>query len=102
MLCSLKMKSLLNPSFYTDPLTGGLNYLQFEVTIQDSPYDDTLEFPTGLERGLAYETIANGGSGNWYRTRGTGDRPQADSVFTTIRGAESMAQQWLYGDTLVP
>ena len=87
----------LKPKFYTDPLTGDLNYLQFEVTIQDSPYDDTLEFPTGLERGLAYTTSGDGG--NWYRTVGTSDRPQADSVFTATRGGETMAQQWLYGDT---
>ena len=55
----------VKPIFYNDPLTGGLNYLQFEVTIQDSPYDDTLEFPTGLERGLAYTTNGNGDGGNW-------------------------------------
>ena len=89
----------VKPIFYNDPLTGGLNYLQFEVTIQDSPYDDTLEFPTGLERGLAYTTNGNGDGGNWYRTVGTSDRPQADSVFTATRGGEAMAQQWLYGDT---
>ena len=59
------------------PLTGGLNYLQFEVTIQDSPYDDTLEFPTGLERGLAYttngntETSGNANGARWPRTVGT-------------------------------
>ena len=89
----------LKPEFFFDPLTSDLNYLQFEVTIQDSPYDDTLEFPTGLERGLAYTTNGNGDGGNWYRTVGTSDRPQADSVFTATRGGETMAQQWLYGDT---
>ena len=26
-------------------------------------------------------------------------RPQADDVFTATRGGETMAQQWLYGDT---
>ena len=89
----------LKPEFFFDPLTGDLDYLQFEVTIQDSPYDDTLEFPTGLERGLAYSTNGNGDGGNWYRTVGTSDRPQADSVFTATRGSETMGQQWLYGDT---
>ena len=85
----------LDPEFFTDPLTGDLYYLQFKVTIQDSPYDDTLQFPTALERGLAYTTNGD----KWYRTVGTGDRPQADAVFTTTRGGETMAAQWLYGDT---
>ena len=89
----------LKPEFFYDPLTGDLNYLQFEVTIQDSPYDDTLVFPTGRERGLSYQTNGNGEGGNWYRTVGTGDRPEPDSVFTTTRGGETMSQQWLYGDT---
>ena len=89
----------LKPEFFFDPLTGDLYYLHFGVTIQDSPYDDTLEFPTGLERGLAYRTNGNGSEGNWYRTIGTSDRPQADAVFIATRGSETMAQQWLYGDT---
>ena len=89
----------LNPVFFYDPLTRELNYLQFEVTIQDSPYDDTLSFPTGRDRGLMYVTNGNGKGGNWYRSVGSGDRPEADSVFTTTRGGETMAAQWLHGDT---
>ena len=89
----------VDPKLFTDPLTGDLYYLQFEVIIQDSPYDDTFTFPTGRERGLAYVTNGNGNGGNWYRTVGTGDRPEPDSVFTTTRGGETMSQQWLYGDT---
>ena len=89
----------LDPEFFTEPLTGDLYYLQFKVTIQDSPYDDTFQFPTDLERGLAYTTNGNGDSGNWYRTVGTSDRPQSDVVFTATRGGETMAAQWLYGDT---
>ena len=88
----------LKPEFFFDPLTGDLNYLQFKVTIQDSPYDDTLVLPTGKERGLAYTTTGTA-EGNWPRTVGTGDRPQADSVFTTTRGSSVMAKQWEFGDT---
>ena len=88
----------LKPEFFFDPLTGDLNYLQFKVTIQDSPYDDTLVLPTGKERGLAYTTTGTA-EGNWPRTVGTSDRPQADSVFTTTRGSSVML--WLSNGSMV-
>ena len=88
----------LKPEFFFDPLTGDLDYLQFEVTIQDSPYDDTLSFPTGRDKGLMYATSGQADA-SWPRSVGTSDRPEANSVFTTTRGSETMAQQWLYGDT---
>ena len=53
--------------------------IYFEVTIQDSPYDDTLSSPLDESKGLAYTTTgrersAFGASGgNWYRTIGTSD-----------------------------
>ena len=88
----------LKPEFFFDPLTGDLDYLQFEVTIQDSPYDNTLSFPTGRDKGLMYLTSGQADA-SWPRSVGTSDRPEADSVFTATRGGETMAQQWLYGDT---
>ena len=92
----------LTPEFTYDDVTGEVTYLQFEVTIQDSPYDDTFEFPTGKDKGLAYTTSGRGpkpggGTRGWTRTVGTSNKPEPNSVTTFTRGSSAMTEQWNYG-----
>ena len=93
----------IEPTFYGDPVTGEVTYLSFKVTLQDSPYDDSL-FPTGAEKGLAYSTTgrgikANGGKGSWTRTVGSSDTVEEDAITTYTRGSTVMAEQWEMGES---
>ena len=92
----------VKPRFFGDEVTGEIDWLLMEVTVQDSPYDDSL-FPTGRDKGLAYTTTgrersAFGASGgNWYRTIGTSDTVPEDAVTTFLRGSHASAEQWAMG-----
>ena len=92
----------VKPRFFGDEVTGEIDWLLMEVTVQDSPYDDSL-FPTGRDKGLAYTTTGrerseNGGSGgNWHRTIGTSDIVPEDAVTTFLRGSNASAEQWAMG-----
>ena len=83
----------VKPRFFGDGVTGELTWLLMEVTVQDSPYDDSL-FPTGRDQGLAYTTTgrkrsAFGASGgNWHRTIGTSDIVPEDAVTIFLRGLQ--------------
>ena len=87
----------VKPKFFGDEVTGEIDWLLMEVTVQDSPYDDSL-FPTGRDRGLAYTTTgrersAFGASGgNWHRTIGTGDIVPEDAVTIYLRGSHASAR----------
>ena len=88
----------VKPRFFGDEVTGELTWLLMEVTVQDSPYDDSL-FPTGRDKGLAYTTTGRAdGGGNWHRTIGTGDIVPEDAVTTYFRGSHASAEQWALGN----
>ena len=89
------------PTFFGDPLTGEVTWLQFTITATDSPYDDSL-FPTGRDKGLAYRTFGRGpkpggGTRGWGRTVGTSDTVEEDAVTTFVRGTNAWSEQWNYG-----
>ena len=91
----------VKPRFFGDEVTGEIDWLLMEVTVQDSPYDDSL-FPTGRDKGLAYTTSGSGrkeggGGGSWHRTVGTSDIVPEDAVTTFLRGSNASAQQWAMG-----
>lgn len=91
----------VKPRFYGDEITGEIDWLLMEVTVQDSPYDDSL-FPTGRDKGLAYTTSGSGpreggGTGSWHRTVGTSDIVPEDAVTIFLRGSHASAEQWAMG-----
>ena len=91
----------VQPKFYGDELTGEIDWLLMEVTVTDSPYDDSL-FPTGRDKGLAYTSSGRGpkeggGTGSWHRTVGTNDIVPEDAVTTFYRGSNAQAEQWAMG-----
>ena len=92
----------VKPRFFGDGVTGELTWLLMEVTVQDSPYDDSL-FPTGRDQGLAYTTTGRKRSafgvsgGNWHRTIGTSDIVPEDAVTIFLRGSNASAEQWAMG-----
>ena len=88
------------PNFTRDEVTGEVTFLSFDVTIKDSPYDDTFTGGGNLvvgSRGRGRHPM--GGGRSWNTTMGLTKETVADGITEHTVGSSFMAEQWEMGDT---
>lgn len=88
------------PTFQFDEITGKPSFITFDITINDSLYDETfvggenIVFSTS-----ARKTKKNGGKRSWTRTVSLFKESVVDGTTEAVYGSSAIADQWNMGDS---